>query len=233
MGRRRGPPEGAGAPRGGGEGLPGGVDLGGQVAGADDVRRAALGADLLGERIARDLEAVLAVRDADRRGAGRSGRYRTRRGRRLGDLGLVGDQGRDRAGSRRHDLRREDGQYVLEFAGPWTHTSMWEIPALAIITELLSRTALRGMGKFTLDVVYARAKAKLWNKVERLRAVPDLRYGRAARRRVRARPPSSRAPAREAERAAPACRGSAARRRSLRYLPECSADGGVGGAQGR
>ena len=27
-----------------------------------------------------------------------------------------------------YDLRREDGQYVLEFAGPWTHTTMWEIP---------------------------------------------------------------------------------------------------------
>ena len=47
--------------------------------------------------------------------------------------------------------------------------------ALAIITELRSRAALRGMGKFTLDVVYARAKAKLWNKVERLRALPNLR----------------------------------------------------------
>jgi nicotinate phosphoribosyltransferase len=82
-----------------------------------------------------------------------------------------------------YDLRREDGQYVLEFAGPWTHTTMWEIPALAIITELRSRAALRGMGKFTLDVVYARAKAKLWNKVERLRALPDLRISDFGTRR--------------------------------------------------
>ncbi|BAT57932.1 nicotinate phosphoribosyltransferase [Variibacter gotjawalensis] len=82
-----------------------------------------------------------------------------------------------------YDLRREDGQYVLEFHGPWTHTSMWEIPALAIITELRSRAALRGMGKFTLDVVYARAKAKLWNKVERLRALPELRISDFGTRR--------------------------------------------------
>ena len=28
-------------------------------------------------------------------------------------------------------------------SGPWTHTTMWEIPALAIINELRSRAALR------------------------------------------------------------------------------------------
>jgi nicotinate phosphoribosyltransferase len=74
-----------------------------------------------------------------------------------------------------YDLRREDGQFVLTFAGPWTHTTMWEIPALAIISELRSRAALRDYGRFTLDVVYARAKAKLWSKVERLKQLPDLK----------------------------------------------------------
>jgi nicotinate phosphoribosyltransferase len=73
-----------------------------------------------------------------------------------------------------YDLRKVDGQYELRFEGPWTHTTMWEIPALTIINELRSRAALRGKGKFALDVLYARAKAKLWNKVERLRALPDL-----------------------------------------------------------
>jgi nicotinate phosphoribosyltransferase len=73
-----------------------------------------------------------------------------------------------------YELSREDGQYVLRFAGPWTHTTMWEIPALAIINELRSRSALRGLGRFTLDVLYARSKAKLWSKVERLAKLPDL-----------------------------------------------------------
>src|SRR5579875_3884061 len=31
-----------------------------------------------------------------------------------------------------YELRREDGQFVLDFHGSWTDTSMWEIPALAI-----------------------------------------------------------------------------------------------------
>jgi nicotinate phosphoribosyltransferase len=73
-----------------------------------------------------------------------------------------------------YDLRQVDGQYELHFEGPWTHTTMWEIPALTIINELKSRAALRDRGRFALDVLYARAKAKLWNKVERLRELPDL-----------------------------------------------------------
>ncbi len=46
---------------------------------------------------------------------------------------------------------------------------MWEFPALAIVNELRSRAALKSLGPFTLDVLYARAKAKMWEKVERLR----------------------------------------------------------------
>ncbi|GAA3716720.1 nicotinate phosphoribosyltransferase [Sphingomonas cynarae] len=73
-----------------------------------------------------------------------------------------------------YDLRRVGGQFELQFAGPWTHTTMWEIPALTIVNELRSRAAMRDMGRFTLDILYARAKARLWDKVERLRALPDL-----------------------------------------------------------
>jgi nicotinate phosphoribosyltransferase len=73
-----------------------------------------------------------------------------------------------------YELSTVDGQYELRFAGPWTHTSMWEIPALAILNELRSRAALKDRHRFELDVTYARAKARLWDKVERLRVLPDL-----------------------------------------------------------
>jgi nicotinate phosphoribosyltransferase len=73
-----------------------------------------------------------------------------------------------------YELRRRDGQYELHFHGRWQDTTMWEIPALAIINELRSRSALRAMGPFALDVTYARAKAKVWEKVERLRKIPDI-----------------------------------------------------------
>jgi nicotinate phosphoribosyltransferase len=82
-----------------------------------------------------------------------------------------------------YDLRKEDGQYVLQFAGPWTHTTMWEIPALAIINELRSRAALKNFDRFELDVLYARAKAKLWSKVEHLAKLPDLKISDFGTRR--------------------------------------------------
>lgn len=73
-----------------------------------------------------------------------------------------------------YELSRADGQFVLRFPGPWTHTTLWEIPALAIINELRSRVAFEGRGRFALDVLYARAKARLWQKLERLQELPDL-----------------------------------------------------------
>ena len=68
-----------------------------------------------------------------------------------------------------YELTRRAGQYELRFEGPWAETTMWEIPALSIINELRARAAMRSMSRFDLDVLYARAKAKLWSKVERLR----------------------------------------------------------------
>ena len=46
---------------------------------------------------------------------------------------------------------------------------MWEIPALAVLMELRSRAVLHDMGKFELQVLYARAMTRLWEKIERLR----------------------------------------------------------------
>ncbi|MCK0196849.1 nicotinate phosphoribosyltransferase [Ancylobacter sp. 6x-1] len=70
-----------------------------------------------------------------------------------------------------YHLEKRDGQYELTFDGPWIETTMWEIPALAIINELRSRAVLRDMGRFELQVLYARAMTRVWEKVERLRAL--------------------------------------------------------------
>ncbi|MBX3581837.1 MAG: nicotinate phosphoribosyltransferase [Rhizobiaceae bacterium] len=82
-----------------------------------------------------------------------------------------------------YQLTKRDGQYELEFPGPWMYTTLWEIPALAIINELRSRAAMKSFGPFGLDVLYARAKAKMWAKTERLRALPDLRISDFGTRR--------------------------------------------------
>ncbi len=82
-----------------------------------------------------------------------------------------------------YELSKANGQYTLHFHGKWVETTMWEIPALAIINELRSRAAMRDLGYFTLDVLYARAKAKMWSKVERLRLLPGLRISDFGTRR--------------------------------------------------
>lgn len=73
-----------------------------------------------------------------------------------------------------YELEARDGQYVLTFHGPWLETTMWEVPALAILNELRARGVVRHMGKLDLQVLYARAMTRVWEKIERLKALPDL-----------------------------------------------------------
>jgi nicotinate phosphoribosyltransferase len=82
-----------------------------------------------------------------------------------------------------YELSVRDGQYELTFHGKWMETTLWEIPALAIINELRSRAALKSLGPFALDVLYARAKAKMWAKVERLKALKGIRISDFGTRR--------------------------------------------------
>jgi nicotinate phosphoribosyltransferase len=60
---------------------------------------------------------------------------------------------------------------------------MWEIPALAVIMELHSKAVLKDMGKFEVQVLYARAMTRVWEKIERLRRLPNLRVADFGTRR--------------------------------------------------
>lgn len=68
----------------------------------------------------------------------------------------------------------DDGQIRLEFRGLWMHTTLWEIYALEIINALRYRWIMRGMNLSQLDIMYARAKVKLYDKLVRLRGVDGL-----------------------------------------------------------
>ena len=82
-----------------------------------------------------------------------------------------------------YHLERVGDQYELTFEGPWPEVMMWEIPALAVLMELRSRAVLRHMGRFELQVLYARAMTKLWEKIERLQPSQDLRIADFGTRR--------------------------------------------------
>ncbi|WP_158965142.1 nicotinate phosphoribosyltransferase [Chachezhania sediminis] len=73
-----------------------------------------------------------------------------------------------------YHLERKGDQYELTFEGAWPEVMLWEIPALAVLMELRGRAVLNSMGKFELQVLYARAMTRLWEKIERLRDVEGL-----------------------------------------------------------
>ena len=82
-----------------------------------------------------------------------------------------------------YHLEKRDGQYELTFEGKWHEVMLWEIPALAVLMELRGRNVLNQMGKFELQVLYARAMTKLWEKVDRLRPLEGLRIADFGTRR--------------------------------------------------
>jgi nicotinate phosphoribosyltransferase len=82
-----------------------------------------------------------------------------------------------------YHLETRDGQYELTFEGAWPEVMLWEIPALAVLMELRSRAVLKDMGHFELQVLYARAMARVWEKVERLRKLDGLRLADFGTRR--------------------------------------------------
>ncbi|MBU9699142.1 nicotinate phosphoribosyltransferase [Rhodobacteraceae bacterium HSP-20] len=82
-----------------------------------------------------------------------------------------------------YHLEKRDGQYELTFEGSWPEVMLWEIPALAVLMELRSRAVLKGMGKFELQILYARAMTRLWEKIERLKSLENLRIADFGTRR--------------------------------------------------
>lgn len=89
-----------------------------------------------------------------------------------------------------HDFRLSDyeivvqeGQIVLRFSGLWTEVTMWEIYGLALLSEMKTRAALGKLSELELDVLYARAKSRLWDKIEKLRKVPEVRISEFGTRR--------------------------------------------------
>ena len=82
-----------------------------------------------------------------------------------------------------YHLEKRDGQFELTFEGKWPEVMLWEIPALAVLMELRSRAVLATMGKFELQVLYARAMTRLWEKIERLRRLDGLKIADFGTRR--------------------------------------------------
>src|SRR5664280_2881973 len=82
-----------------------------------------------------------------------------------------------------YTVDEQDGQLTLRFTGLWTDVTMWEVYALALVSESRTRAALARLNEMELDVLYARAKTRLWEKIERLRATPEVSISEFGTRR--------------------------------------------------
>ena len=82
-----------------------------------------------------------------------------------------------------YHLEKRDGQYELTFEGKWPEVMLWEIPALSVLMELRSRKVLEQLGRFEIEVLYARAMTKLWEKITRLRGIEGLKIADFGTRR--------------------------------------------------
>ena len=82
-----------------------------------------------------------------------------------------------------YEVTEHDGQLVLRFSGLWTEVTMWEVYGLALMSEMKTRSALSRLSELELDVLYARAKTRLWDKIEKLREFPEVRISEFGTRR--------------------------------------------------
>lgn len=82
-----------------------------------------------------------------------------------------------------YSIAEHDGQLTLRFEGLWTEVTLWEVYALALVSEMKTRAALAELSELELDVLYARAKTRLWDKIELLRQVEGLRLSDFGTRR--------------------------------------------------
>ena len=82
-----------------------------------------------------------------------------------------------------YEITEQHGQIILRFSGLWSEVTLWEVYALAIVSEMKTRAALSTLNELELDVLYARAKTRLWDKIELLRNIHGLRLSDFGTRR--------------------------------------------------
>lgn len=81
------------------------------------------------------------------------------------------------------EIDKESGQFLFSTEGRWSDVSDWEIPYLAIQNELYAREIMKKMTASELDIMYARAKTKLYAKLERIKERPGITLSEFGTRR--------------------------------------------------
>jgi nicotinate phosphoribosyltransferase len=75
-----------------------------------------------------------------------------------------------------YNLSSNGSEINLEFEGPWATSIYWETIALSIINELRNRWYMDHMSSFDRDLVFARGKVNLAEKIAKLKQFPDITF---------------------------------------------------------
>jgi len=75
-----------------------------------------------------------------------------------------------------YDLRKENGDFKIEFAGPWAKAIYWETLALSAVNELYYRALTKNMGEEQVRAVYQEGNKRLEDKINLLEQNPDVRF---------------------------------------------------------
>ncbi len=75
-----------------------------------------------------------------------------------------------------YQLEEVDGSFRLQFRGAWSEAIYWETVALAIVNELYNRSLMKPLSRFERDLVFARGKMRLAEKIRVLRGRPEISF---------------------------------------------------------
>ncbi|HEY7820642.1 MAG TPA: nicotinate phosphoribosyltransferase, partial [Vicinamibacteria bacterium] len=75
-----------------------------------------------------------------------------------------------------YELEDVDGSFRLQFRGDWARCIYWETVALSIVNELYYRSLMKPLSRFERDLVFARGKMRLAEKIRLLRRQPEISF---------------------------------------------------------
>jgi|SRR3989344_3650476 len=77
----------------------------------------------------------------------------------------------------------EDWQFDIKFNGSWGTNTYWENPGMYIVSELYTRSLMQNYSRFEREMVEARGRIKLDNKIREWRQYDDITYSDFGTRR--------------------------------------------------
>lgn len=74
-----------------------------------------------------------------------------------------------------YTFEKKNGDYILEFPGPWSEAIYWETPGLGIKSELYYRNRLKPFPKPHRELIFEGGARRLLEKTKRIRRYPEAK----------------------------------------------------------